>query len=114
MTIYINGTAFDKVTELSADRTLRRTEIKYNTQGDMLIDMVNRKYRLTITFGLLTAQELAALRALCGEIFVEVTFPAPTGEITQTFHISDEPAPTATVINGVTLYGGVTLTMLQK
>ena len=43
MTITINGTQFDKVTELSADREARRTEINYNTQGDLLIDLVNRK-----------------------------------------------------------------------
>ena len=43
MTITINNVTFDKVTELSAERETRRTDIHYNTQGDMLIDLVNRK-----------------------------------------------------------------------
>ena len=49
-----------------------------------------------------------------------VKFPAPEGEsadgglVTGEFHISDEPAPTVTTVNGVTMYGGVELVMLQK
>ena len=114
MTIYINGTAFDKVTSFSADRTTRRTTINYNTQGDMLIDLVNRKYRLKAVFGLLTKDELKALRELTKEIFVTVKFTAPEGETEAEFHIIDEPAPQLTVINGVEMYSGVELVMLQK
>ena len=54
MTITIDKTVFNNVTELNAKRELRRTDIRYNTQGDMLIDMVCRKYALEVTFGLLT------------------------------------------------------------
>lgn len=115
MTIYINGTAFDKVTALSADRETRRTEINYNTRGDMLIDLVNRKYRLTAVFGLLTADELKKLRQLTAEIFVTVKFPSPEGELTEAvFHIKNEPAPFATVVNGVVMYGGTELIMLER
>lgn len=119
MTIWINDTKFDKVTELSALRETRRTEIHYNTRGDMLIDLVNRKYRLTVRFGLLTETELKQLRMLTREIFVTVKFPAPEadsddGLVTGEFHISNEPAPTLTTVNGVVLYGGVELVMQQK
>ena len=62
MTIWINNIGFNSVTELSAKRKLRRTDIRYNTQGDMLIDLVNRKYRLTVRFGLVTSKELEQLR----------------------------------------------------
>ena len=95
MTIWINDIEFNKVTELSVDRETRRTSIHYNTQGDMLIDLTE-------------------------EIFVTVKFPAPEGTsdsnntITADFHIADEPAPAVTVVNGVTLYGGVELVMQQK
>ena len=98
MTITINNVTFDKVTELSAERETRRTDIHYNTQGDMLIDLVNRKYRLKVLFGLLTESELKALRELCSEIFVTVCFHAPE----------------VTVINGVAMYGGVELEFRQK
>lgn len=114
MTIYINGTEFDKVTELSADRVARRTTINYNTDGDMLIDLVNRKYRLRVVFGLLTRQELMKLRGLTKEIFVTVKFTAPEGEVEAEFHISEEPAPQLCVINGVEMYSGTELVMQQK
>ncbi len=114
MTIFINDTAFDMVTELQADRTTRRTDIRYNTQGDMLIDLVSRKYVLTVAFGLMREEQLKALRELTAEIFVKVRFTAPEGEVERLFHIIDEPAPVATSVNGVTMYGGVLLKMLEK
>lgn len=114
MTIYINEIPFDKVTVFSADRETRRTDIRYNTQGDMLIDLVNRKYRLRVVFGLLTQEELRTLRDLTSEIFVNVRFDAPEGVVQELFHVIDEPAPAVTVVNGVTLYSGTELTFLQK
>lgn len=114
MTLTINNVEFSRIEEFSAKRECRRTDIRYNTQGDLLIDLVNRKYRLTVLFGLLTEKELKQLRALTREIFVTVKFQAPEGEVTEEFHISDEPAPAVTVVNGVTVYGGVKLTMQQK
>lgn len=114
MNITINGTEFHEVTALDAQRQTRRTDIRYNTQGDLLIDLVNRKYRLKVLFGLMTEERLQALRELTKEIFVTVTFPAPEGEVTAQFHVSDEPAPALTVINGVNMYSGTELTFIQK
>jgi len=115
MTITINGTSFGMVTALAADRVTRRTDINYNTQGDMLIDLVSRKYRLRVLFGLMTEDELNALRELTKEIFVTVRFPSPEGgDTVEEFHIAEEPAPAVTVVNGVRMYGGVELVMLQK
>ena len=119
MQITIDGVPFSNVTELNVKREMRRTEIRYNTRGDMLIDLVNRKYKLTVRFGLLTEKELKLLRGLTKEIFVTVKFPAPEsdtddGMVTGEFHISDEPAPTVTVVNGITMFGGVELVMRQK
>ncbi|MDE7399270.1 MAG: hypothetical protein K2N06_07050 [Oscillospiraceae bacterium] len=114
MRIIIDGKAFDNVTEFNAKRELRQTNIRYNTQGDMLIDMVNRKYLLEVTFGLLTRAELERLRESSQKIFVSVTFTAPEGEVTADFHISDEPAPQITTAHGVRMYGGVKLIMKQR
>lgn len=114
MTITINNEVFANVTELHVNRELRKTDIRYNTRGDMLIDMVARKYALEVTFGLLTESELKKLRQACENIFVSVTFTAPEGEVTADFHISDEPAAEAKRINGVKLYGGVKLIMKQR
>ncbi len=114
MEITINDTVFDNVTELNIQRAARRTELRYNTQGDLLIDLVNRKYEVDVIFGLLTEKELKALREAASEIFVTVRLDAPEGEITEEFHISDEPAPTVTRINGVVMYSGVKLHLKQK
>lgn len=114
MKISINDEVFDNVTELRADRELRKTEVRYNTRGDMLIDMVARKYALEVSFGLMTDYELKRLRRLSQEIFVSVTFDAPEGKVTADFHISDEPAAEVKTVNGVRMYGGVKLVMKQK
>lgn len=114
MEITINDTVFYKVTELNIRREARRTELRYNTQGDLLIDLVNRKYEVDVVFGLLTEKELRALRKAASEIFVTVKLNAPEGEITEEFHISDEPAPTVAQVNGVVMYSGVKLHLKQK
>lgn len=114
MTITINETSFDSVTSLSVKREARRTDIRYNTQGDMLIDLVNRKYVLEATFGLLSEKEMKKLRELCADIFVSVTFPSPEGSVTADFHIPDEPAPVVAEINGTRTYSVVKLKFIQK
>lgn len=114
MTITINQKTFERVRLLRADRVTRRTEIRYNTQGDMLIDLVRRKYEIEVEFALLTQDELCALRALTQEIFVTVRFSAPEGEIEREFHIEEEPAPAVSEVNGVTMYGKVRLLMREK
>lgn len=114
MTLTINNIVFDNITELDIRRETRRTDIRYNTQGDMLIDLVNRKYVIEATFGLLSEEEMSTLRGLCNEIFVSVTFDSPEGSITEDFHISEEPAPVLTEIDGCRTYGGVKLKFLQK
>lgn len=96
------------------DKNIKKTPVSGREEGYRLKLIANRKYRLTVLFGLLTEKELKQLRALTREIFVTVKFQAPEGEVTEEFHISDEPAPAVTVVNGVTVYGGVKLTMQQK
>lgn len=114
MKITINNEIFDNVTELRVDRELRKTDVRYNTRGDLLIDMVARKYALEVSFGLMTENELKRLRALTEAIFVSVAFDAPEGRVTADFHISDEPAAEVKTVNGVRMYGGVKLVMRQK
>lgn len=114
MKITINGEVYNNLSELHINRELRRTEIRYNTQGDMLIDLVARKYALKVTFGLLSEYELKKLRMLSEKIFVTATFTTPEGEFTGEFHISDEPAAEVKMINGVRMYGGVKMSLKQK
>ena len=114
MTVKLNDISFDKVTELRADRIARRTEVRYNTQGDLLIDLVNRKYEAEIVFALLTEQELKTLREVTGGIFVKAQFPAPEGDVCGDFYVAEEPAPTVTQVGSVTMYGGVKLRLIQK
>lgn len=114
MKITINDVEFNNVTELHANRELRQSEVRYNVLGDMLIDLVTRKYALSVTFGLMTENELKKLRQLTKNIFVTVSFHAPEGDVTAQFHVSNEPAAEVKTVNGVKMYGGVTLEMKQK
>lgn len=114
MKIVIDDEVFFNVTELRVDRETRKSEIRYNTRGDMLIDMVARKYALEVSFGLMTESELKILRELSEKIFVSVTFLAPEGEVTADFHISDEPCAEVSSVNGARMYGGVKLLMRQR
>lgn len=114
MRITINNEVFTNVTELHVDRELRKSDIRYNTRGDMLIDVVARKYSLSVSFGLMTENELKKLRELSRETFVSVSFHSPEGDVTEDFHISNEPAAEIKTVNGVRMYGGVKLEMKQK
>lgn len=114
MKITIGNNEFNCVTELNAKREVRRTDINYNTQGDMLIDLVRRKYCLEVTFGLLSESEMTALRSLCENIFVEVGFNSPEGFIERDFHVINEPAPVVTTVDGIKMYGGVKLVFKEK
>lgn len=114
MKITIDDEVFFNVTEMHIDRELRKSEIRYNTRGDMLIDLVARKYALEVSFGLMTASEIKHLRELSEKIFVSVTFAAPEGEITADFHISNEPCAEVRSVNGIEMYGGVKLKMLER
>ncbi|MCH5203962.1 MAG: hypothetical protein J1F03_04385 [Oscillospiraceae bacterium] len=113
MTIKIGGTDFEYA-DMNVKRELRKTDIRYNTQGDMLIDMVRRKYSLEVTFGLLTETEMNILRSRCEQIFVVVEFEAPEGYIKKEFHVMNEPAGELTTVNRVKLYGGVKLLFKEK
>ena len=114
MKITINDEEFTNVTELRVDRELRQSDLRYNAFGDLLIDVVSRKYLLSVTFGLMTETELRKLRRLTRNIFVTVDVHAPEGDISEQFHISNEPAAELKTVNGVRMYGGVKLEMKQK
>lgn len=113
MTILIGAEEFN-CSAINVKRELRRTDINYNTQGDMLIDMVRRKYCLEVTFGLLTEYEVNLLRSCCEQIFVTVGFYAPEGFIEKDFHVMNEPAPEIMTVNGVRMYGGIKLVFKEK
>ena len=114
MTIELNGQTFTRARIIRADRVARRTDIRYNTQGDMLIDLVCRRYELEVEFALLTENELAQLRAATSDIFVRVRFSAPEGMVEGDFYAAQEPAPAVTQVNGVTMYGAVRLLLKEK
>lgn len=114
MKITINDEEFANVTELHVDRELRQSDLRYNAFGDLLIDVVARKYSLSVTFGLMTENELKKLRQLTRNVFVTVNFHAPEGDISEKFHISNEPSAELKTVNGVRMYGGVKLEMKQK
>lgn len=113
MIIKIGGTDFE-CKSIDIRRELRRTDITYNTQGDMLIDLVRRKYCIEAVFGLLTEIEASSLREKCESIFVTVGFNAPEGYLEKEFHVMNEPAFETTAIDGMKMYGGIKLIFKEK
>lgn len=80
-----------KIKSFSAEHKTRRTEIEYNTKGDLLIDLVARKYTLKIGFGVLSSAEVAIVREKTEGVFCEVIFPYGSETITRDFHVISTP-----------------------
>ena len=113
MKITIDGAEY-QCASVNIKRELRRTDINYNTQGDMLIDLVRRKYCLEVTFGILTELEADILRANCEQIFVNVGFDSPEGYLEKEFHVMNEPAFEVTTVNNTKMYGGIKIVFKEK
>lgn len=116
MEIYFNGTAVPKVLSYSADRNLRNTKLEYNANGDLIIDMVSRKYTLTIYLGMLTAEEMQWLSAQTSEIFLSVRFfsPVDNAEITRQFHMAEQPARVTYLQGEDPIYEALKITLEEK
>lgn len=114
MDIYINSMKVPKVLDYSIKRVTRNTKTEYNANGDMLIDIVARKYILELSLGMLTQNELMALYAETQEPFFKVTATSPQeGEFTSWYHLAEEPAEVALSAGGVT-YKALRLVMEEQ
>lgn len=92
MELYFNNLPVPKVVSFSADRKTRGSRVNYNCNGDMLIDMVARKFTLTVVLGELTAEELGAVFKETEGVFFNVTFYAAAyGEVQRKFHLAEQP-----------------------
>lgn len=92
MELYFGSLCVPKVISYKADRETRKTKVEYNANGDMLIDMVNRKFKLTVMLGQLTEEEMSSVLAATEPVFFPVTFYTPVfGEIQRQFHVEEQP-----------------------
>lgn len=107
--------AVPKVINYKADRETRKTKTEYNANGDMLIDMVNRKYTLTVYLGQLTAEEAQKIYAATEPVFFPVTFYSPTfGEIQRYFHLKEQPSEIAYRHGGEYAFKAVKLVLEER
>lgn len=93
MDLYIETYKVPKLISVEVKPHTRKTEIMYNTRGDMLIDQTARKYTVTAELGELSKDELQMISTLTSQIFFNLTFFSPVfGDITRQFHLSEFPA----------------------
>ncbi|WP_053983432.1 DUF6711 family protein [Niameybacter massiliensis] len=78
------------------------TKSERNAKGNMQIDLINTKYKLELTWSLLTQTQITKiLDALEARVTFEVTFVSPTGsKLTRTFYKGDRSAPLLDYLDG--------------
>jgi len=80
------------VISCKVERYARNKDVKYNANGDMMIDIVTRKYKLILEFAPLDEVQTRKIMDFTEKIFFDVSFICPhKGEITRTFHVENEP-----------------------
>ncbi len=92
--IYFGDYKLPSLISYSADRECRNTKKEYNADGDLLIDMVSRKLKLTLSLGRLTSEQMKEIQTATQPVFFPVTFFDPLKGETSTayFHLSEQPA----------------------
>lgn len=115
MKLYFGELEVPGVITYSAERNTRNTTVEYNADGEMLIDIVNRKFTLTVYLDGLTSAQLHSIYEQTEAVFFPVTFFTPQfGEIQRSFHLSCEPAETQFIYNGTVYYKAIKLTLEEK
>lgn len=97
------------------ERITRRTEVEYNANGDMLIDLVARKYKLTLEIGTLNAKQVKEILNYTEKIFFDVTFEcAHKGLITRVFHVENEPWEFLKKVPNTIFYDKLKLVLIER
>ena len=115
MDIFFNNYKLPGVIACSTQRIARNTKTDYNAEGDMLIDIVNRKHILTVYLGGLSASQLQSIFAITDNIFFWVDFESPVlGLTSKEFHMKEQSAETNFVWQGITYYKALKLVLEER
>jgi hypothetical protein len=117
MQLKINNVVVPKLINYAVARTTRNTTVEYNANGDMLIDLVNRKHKLTVYIGDLSDEELQTFAGALSDVFFEVQFYSPYigGDlITADFHMTEQPAQIDYMLDDVIYYKALKLEMEER
>lgn len=113
--LYFNGWKVPKVLSYSADRNTRNTRTEYNANGDLLIDLVSRKYTLTVYLGRLSGEEMKRLLQETEPVFFTAAFYSPVyGEVQRSFHLAEQPAEIEYEADGKPVYGALKLVLEEQ
>lgn len=84
--------------------------------GEMVGDIVTRKWKLQIEFAPLSDAQVSKLEGLIDPAFFDVTFRSPrTGENTTVSMYAGTPSyPVYSYVNGLPRYLGVTVDLIEK
>lgn len=115
MELYFNDLLVPKVLGYTADRKTRNAKAEYNANGDLLIDLVSRKYTLTVYLGILTSDEMRRILAETENVFFSVSFYSPIyGEVQRVFHLAEQPAEVLYDAGGVPAFAATKLVLEEK
>lgn len=115
MDIFFNDYKLPNVISCEVRRVTRNTMTEYNAQGDMLIDVVSRKYSLTVYLSGLPSTDLTRLFSITGNTFFSVDFESPVeGQVCRQFHMREQVAQTDYISQGITYYKALKLVLEER
>lgn len=113
--IRFNNYVVPNLITYSADKVLRSSNISYNANGDMLVDMVSRKYLLTVYVGICNNEQYASLLSQTNTIFFPVTFfSASEGVVTRKFFMRKQPQKLKLFANDTPYYEAAVLQLEEQ
>lgn len=91
-------------------------ESSRDSQGNMYRDRITTKRKLNCEWGIMTTQEISQILKAVSNVFFNVTYTDPYSgtEETRIFYSGDRTAPVAVVMNGETLWQGLTCNFIEK
>ena len=87
-----------------------------NANGLMTIDRVATKRKISLEWPALDTSKMSAIMNAVSPIFFHVTYidPQTGNNATKSFYVGDRTAPVLSVVNGVTMWEGLRLDLVEK
>lgn len=115
MELYFGTYAIPKVITYEAVRNARNAKVEYNANGDMMVDLINRKFTLTVYLGQMTQEETQRLFTETEPVFFWVSFFSPShGALKREFYMASQPSHFDFTYGGQVYYKATKLVLEEK